>query len=134
MWKRKSLKEIERQIAQTLREEREVIFAYLYGSFLEKDNFRDIDLALYLKRNSIITAVNLQTKLSRILGLPPDILDVRLLNGILKHPDAFTLLYLERIFKEGKLIVNKDPKLLADFLEKYSNKYRESEFLLAEVK
>ena len=78
--------------------------------------------------------MDLKIKLSKALNLPCDIFDIRILNGILKNPDAFSLLFLERLFKEGKLIVNKDFKVLSDFLEKYSNKYREAQALLKEVR
>jgi len=124
-----------KKIREFLDSQKKIIFAYLYGSFINSKNFRDIDIAVYLKdKVSFKFIVNLKIKLSKALNLPCDILDIRILNGILKNPDAFSLLFLERLFKEGKLIVNKDFKVLGDFLEKYSNKYREAQALLKEAK
>ena len=42
---------IKKNIAGFLREKKEITFAYLFGSFVQKDNFHDIDIALYLARD-----------------------------------------------------------------------------------
>ena len=124
-----------KKIREFLDSQKKIVFAYLYGSFINSKNFRDIDIAVYLKdKVSFKFIVDLKIKLSKALNLPCDIFDIRILNGILKNPDAFSLLFLERLFKEGKLIVNKDFKVLSDFLEKYSSKYREAQALLKEVR
>lgn len=124
-----------KKIREFLDSQKKIVFAYLYGSFINSKNFRDIDIAVYLKdKVSFKFIVDLKAKLSKVLNLPCDIFDIRILNGILKNPDAFSLLFLERLFKEGKLIVNKDFKVLGEFLEKYSNKYREAQALLKEVR
>lgn len=126
---------IERKIKNILNAQREIIFVYLYGSFLSSKNFRDIDIAVYLKNKiSFGFVVDLELKLSKVLNLSFDIFDIRILNGILEDPDAFSLLYLDRLFREGKLIVNKDKEFLGGFLEKYSNRYREAEALISEVR
>jgi len=124
-----------KKIKEFLDSQKKIAFAYLYGSFINSKNFRDIDIAVYLKdKVSFKFIVDLKVKLSKTLNLPCDIFDIRILNGILKNPDAFSLLFLERLFKEGRLIVNKDFKVLGDFLEKYSNRYREAQSLLKEVR
>ena len=33
-----------------LKKHREILFAYLHGSFVKKDTFRDIDVAIYLEK------------------------------------------------------------------------------------
>ena len=125
---------IERKIKNILGRESQIIFAYLYGSFLGSRNFRDIDIAIYLKNKiSFRFIADLELKLSKVLNLSLDIFDIRILNGILENPDAFSLLYLDRLFTEGKLIVNKDFKVLGDFLEEYNLKYREAEGLINEA-
>jgi predicted nucleotidyltransferase len=123
------------KIREVLNREKNISFAYLYGSFVSTNSFRDIDIAIYLKRKIPFKSIaNLEIKLSENLNLSPDVFDVKVLNGILESPDAFSLLYLERLFKEGELIVNKDFEILTDFIEKFSNKYREAEFILSEIK
>lgn len=42
-------KHIENKIAEHLRKRDEVLFTYIFGSFVEKDNYHDIDVAVYLK-------------------------------------------------------------------------------------
>lgn len=129
------MNKIERKIKGVLDAQREITFAYLHGSFLSSKDFRDIDIAVYLKNKiSFGFVVDLKLKLSKVLNLSCDIFDIRILNGILDNPDAFSLLYLDRLFTEGKLIVNKDQEFLGDFLEKYSNRYREAEALISEVR
>ena len=39
----------ERIIADYLKEKQEILFAYIFGSFVQKDNYHDIDIAVYLK-------------------------------------------------------------------------------------
>ena len=124
-----------KKIKEFLDSQKKIVFAYLYGSFINSKNFRDIDIAVYLKdKVSFKFIVDLKVKLAEVLNLSCDIFDIRILNGILKNPDAFSLLFLERLFKEGRLIVNNDFKVLGEFLEKYSNKYREAQALLKEIR
>jgi len=132
-------------IKKILEKEKEIIFAYLYGSFLNfstpnqnkfgsGQGFNDIDIAIYLNaRKPLKFIADLDFKLSKALNVSPDIFDIKILNNILEKPDAFSLLYLERLFSEGKLIVNKDERFLGEFLERYSGKYREAEVLISEV-
>lgn len=57
----------------------EVLFAYLHGSFLSGNRFRDIDVAIYLdhghwtRRASLQYQANLARELSRALHLPVDV-------------------------------------------------------------
>lgn len=128
------MKGIERKIKEILISQKEIVFAYLYGSFTKSKDFRDIDIAVYLKNNPNFTfRADLKIKLAKALGICPDIIDLKVLNDILKSPDGFSLLYLKELFREGKLIVNKDFKRLGKFLEEFSNRYREAEALLTEL-
>jgi hypothetical protein len=125
---------LERKIKNVLAREKEITFAYLYGSFLSSKNFRDIDIAVYLKNKiSFKFIVDLKMKLSMSLGLSPDIFDLRVLNRILENPDAFRFFYLKRLFREGRLLVNNNFKVWSDLLEEYSLKYREAEGLISEA-
>ena len=57
----------------------EVLFAYLHGSFVSGNKFRDIDVAVYLdhgrwtRRASLQYQANLAKDLSRTLRLPVDV-------------------------------------------------------------
>lgn len=124
----------EEKIREFLNSKKEVIFAYLYGSYLKKKDFHDIDIGLYLKvRVSLKFIANLKIEIASALGVPADIIDLRVFNHILDNPDSFCLLYLKKVLEEGKLLVNKNPKVLSDFLEDFSSRYREVEFLLSQV-
>ena len=48
---KKQKKEILKKITSILKKDKKVVFAYSFGSFLDKKaNFRNIDIGLYLKR------------------------------------------------------------------------------------
>ena len=57
----------------------EVLFAYLHGSFVNGNKFRDIDVAVYLnhkrltRRASLQHQTNLSRELSRAIRLPVDV-------------------------------------------------------------
>ncbi len=69
--------EIVRRVAAKLRNELEVLFAYLYGSFIESDPFYDIDLGVYLShptaKKATAIAVEVAERLSSPLKLPVDV-------------------------------------------------------------
>ena len=44
-------KQIKNKIAEYLQERYEIIFAYIFGSIVEKEYFHDIDVAVYLSDN-----------------------------------------------------------------------------------
>jgi len=45
------------EIANIIAGFKEIDVAYLFGSFLEKDEFNDIDLALGLSQNNLLTHI-----------------------------------------------------------------------------
>ena len=122
------------KIGKILKREKNIVFAYLYGSYLFSNKFNDIDIAVYLKRPSFGYIADLKMKLAGVLKAPSDFIDITMLNDILMSLDAFSLLYLERVLKEGKLATCHNYDLWSDFLEKYSNKYRASEAILDEAR
>ncbi len=98
-------KEIINKLARALKEREEVIFAYLHGSFLTHD-FRDIDIAVYLKENKdVLYEVELGVELEKILKFP---VDVRVLNSA---PLAFRF----KVIKDGLLLFSKDERIRSDF-------------------
>jgi len=117
-----------------LAKDERIVFAYAYGSFLEEESFRDVDLALYLREspeNPFVLTSDLKTELSRRakkegLNLIADRFDVQIINHA-----PFT--FLRRIFKEGVLLLDRNPDLRTDVVESISFKYRECAGLLAEI-
>lgn len=120
-------------ISESLKREESVIFAYLYGSFAEESPIaRDIDIAVYSgeKDDSFLLQANLKIKLSDELekngiDISPDDIDVRIINDA---PYDFVIDILDR----GILLVDKDPKLRTDFIERISLLYRINEIVLQE--
>ncbi len=111
-----------------------VIFAYIYGSFVKEQFFRDIDIGIYIKNseeNPLVISPDIKTQLSRVvkrenMDLTADQFDVQIINQA-----PFT--FLKRVFKEGILLVDRDPELRTDLVEYVSSKYRECTGLLAEA-
>lgn len=99
---------IEKGVADFLRERPEIISAYLHGSFLESD-FRDIDIAVYLtgigKGEALQYELNLENELNKLTGFS---VDVRILNHA---PLSFRF----SVIKNGHLLFSKDEKVRCDF-------------------
>ncbi len=122
-------------IGNVLDQNPSVIFAYLYGSSINQNLFKDIDIAVYAVPDCdpFLLSADLKIALSEKTGIPPDVFDVRIVNQLLVQGDLFTLLYLKDVLGHGGLLVDKDDELRSSFIEAYSMKYRECEGLIAEV-
>jgi predicted nucleotidyltransferase len=82
--------------------------AYLFGSFATADFFSDIDLGVIIKNdraNLMLFELELESRLEKICGHP---VDVRVLN---RAPLSFC----QNVIKYGKVILDRDPNLRADF-------------------
>jgi len=92
-----------------LTEEREVVFAYLYGSFMES-GARDIDIAIYVDEGLVDDALRYQlrlsTKIEMAVRFPVDVL-------ILNH--APMRLQYQAI--RGRLLICKDDETRLRFVE-----------------
>ena len=114
--------------------DKRILFAYVYGSFPNAETFRDIDIAIYVenyKENPYLISSDLKTELSRSIrkenmNFTADQFDIQIINEA-----PFT--FLKRIFKEGILLIDRDPELRTDLIEYVSLKYRECAGLLAEA-
>lgn len=129
-------KEIVEKIKKVLEEQKEVIFAYLFGSFKDFHKFNDIDIAVYCDESVIDSPFeftsDLKIALSETTALYPDFFDITLINYCIKSDRADSLLILSEIF-DGVLLVDKNPELRTTLIEKTSAQIRESEGILAEV-
>ena len=89
----------------------EVAFAYLYGSFAEGEAFHDVDVGAYLRPPApeapTLRALDMAQRLSARVRLP---VDVRILN-------AAPVTFLYHVLR-GRLLINRDPDLLGDVMER----------------
>lgn len=105
------------KIKQTLSKEKDIVFAFIFGSFLDSPSFKDIDIGVFadsIKEDEIFDyELKLSTTLAKVIKFPFDRLDVRVLNYA---PPSFQ----SNIFARGKLLFSKDDDFLAELLEKRS--------------
>lgn len=109
-----------RTIQEVLEDNPNIIFAYLYGSIVESDHFKDVDIALYAIQGgagSLRLEAEVQIKLSEKSGLSPDFFDVRVIN---KAPVSFAI----RVLTKGKHLLSRDEELRSDYIERISSTYR----------
>ena len=107
--------ELTRRLAEALKPEPDVVFAFLHGSFARGEPFHDIDVAVYLVGASDGhggRALDLADRLSQSLEYPAD---VRALN---EAPLPFQFHVLQ-----GTLLVSHDDERLAGFIEHVGLRY-----------
>jgi len=133
MLKKKEREIIIKVIKEILQKDPRVIFSYLFGSFLDGENFNDIDVGVYVKEevNPFVLQAELKTKISEELGKEgykkeADFFDVRVLNEA-------PFYILGEIMSEGLLLVDKDFDLRSRIAEEISFKYRECAGMLREA-
>lgn len=99
-----------------LSQDQRIIFAYLFGSFINEDTFRDIDVAIYHQEKSgTPLEFELSEKLTSALNFQ---VEVRTLNDA---PLPFQM----SVLREGKLLFSHDENFRTDFIEKVSRRYWE---------
>ena len=110
-------REVREKIKQTLLTRKEIVFAFIFGSFLDSPSFRDIDIGVYLKsikKEDIFDyELNLAEKIAKKCHLALDIVEIKVLNFA---PSSF----LNNIFNRGQLLFCKNYQLLSDLIENTS--------------
>jgi len=87
----------------------DVLFAYIFGSFTSKNNFRDIDIGIFITNLDDIDILNYEFEIEKRLEDSLNIeFDVRVIN---KAPSSFVY----HILKNNILVVDRDKLLRADF-------------------
>ena len=121
-------------IKEVLTKDSRLVFAFAYGSFVTEESFRDIDIGVYVKdreTNPFMISSEIKTQLSLFakgkgVNFSADHFDVKVINDA-----PFT--FLNRVFKEGVLLLDNDPNIRTDMVEYVSLKYRECAGILAEA-
>lgn len=112
-----------------------VVFAYLYGSFIEADNFFcDIDIAVYSKSGENQHALSVQIKehladmfsMRELADFAADDFDVRIINEA-----AYD--FVINIIDKGLLIVSKDEEIRTSYIEHICTEYRLNQIVLDEA-
>ncbi len=117
-------KELTKIIKETLQSRPEVDFAYLYGSFTDKEErpVRDIDIAVY---------VNTEKAKEDILQYTTDLMLQIRERGVLVPLDIYVindvpLTLLHHILANGKILFYRDEDFLTDLIEKTTYRYFEA--------
>lgn len=109
--------EIIKKTKEILAKKEEVIFAFIFGSFLDSPSFRDIDVGIYIKGINKDEVSDYELRVSKEIadecGLSFDIFEVKVLNFA-------PIPFLNNIFNKGKLLFSNDYKLLTDLIEETS--------------
>ena len=117
---------IRRTLVAVLESEPGLEFAWLHGSFLAADAFRDIDIGVHLNAAAevrIQRGVELAVRLDQEIGFP---IDVRVLN------DA-PVTFLFHVFREGRLLLSRNDERLADLVERTVREYLDAAPLLRQA-
>lgn len=92
-------------------------FSYIFGSFIQDNFFRDIDIGIYLKNINENEVFDYEFKISNEISLKCkidiELIDVRVLNFA---PFPFLL----NVFKDSILLFTKDEEFLTDLIEETS--------------
>jgi len=96
-------------IASRLKKRKNIIFAYIFGSFAQEEKFSDIDIGVFVSEKISQEPLNfefdLEEEIQSFTHLP---VDVRIINHA-------PLSFVYHVIKEGILIVDKDAGKRADF-------------------
>lgn len=82
----------------------DIVFAYLFGTFLHGESFEDIDIAVFLKRPlelPLKQAIRLADELWRTLGKPAFEFDVKILNSA-------PLYFQYEVIRSGVVLCSRD--------------------------
>ncbi len=116
-FKPKKRQEITKKIKQIISKRKEIVFAFVFGSFLDSPSFRDIDIGVYVKDFKKDKIFDYELELSKIIAnacnLPFDIIEVKVLN---LTPNSF----LNNIFSRGKMLFSKNDQFLSNIIENTS--------------
>lgn len=119
----KEKREVKEKIASFLKKQKEISFAFIFGSFLEKEpiGFRDIDIAIFLnpskisEKESFDYETELACQIGKLISFPADKIDIKILNFA---PTSFQ----NNVFSRGELLFARDSDFLTSLIEEVSSK------------
>jgi len=103
--KEKIIKEISSDLFQG---HSEILTVYIFGSFISMQSFSDIDIGIVTAmdlRQPLAFELELENRLEKTIKYP---VDIRVLN---QAPLSFS----QNVFRTGRIIIDKDPNMRADF-------------------
>jgi len=103
--KEKIIKEISSHLFQV---HAEILFVYIFGSFISMRSFSDIDVGIVTMMDlskPLAYELELENRLEKTIKYP---VDVRILN---QAPISFS----QNVFRTGRVIIDKNPNIRADF-------------------
>ncbi|NHB69830.1 nucleotidyltransferase domain-containing protein [Bacteroidales bacterium M08MB] len=99
-------------ITNVLKNQEDIVFVYLFGSFVSKEKYQDIDIAIYTSNDhSLLFLGEIQTELEMAVGRKIDIIH---LNNIISQNPALA----HEIVSKGLIVVDKEPLTQKNFKEK----------------
>lgn len=106
-----------------LADQSEIVFAYIFGSFVKGEKYRDIDIAIYGSDSFALTKIGfMQAELNKKTGKEVDIVD---LHNLYKKKPAFAF----NIVTSGKLLFNNDQEIHTIFKRKVLINYFDTAYL-----
>ena len=114
------------RLVSRLKKDSEIIFAYVYGSFIKREFFRDLDVAVWLKNPSKAFGyvVNFSVRLEIELGVP---VNVQVLNFA---PLPFKF----HVLTEGKLLYSRDEVFRVQLVDGVIRNYLDLKLITAPAK
>jgi len=119
----------EEKISKVLKRHKNIIFAYIFGSFARKEARADsdIDIAIFLKNPDVIDKnpmfeIELALEIEKFLNRP---VDVRILNN---KPLIFT----DQVLRYGKILFSRNNKERINFETKMLDLYLDFKYLMEE--
>lgn len=105
--------EIQKSIQHLLERKNEIVFAYLFGSFVEEDSYNDIDIGIFVKSNDYKEIAASKTNYDILLALEIEKITKTSIDIIIMNNAPDHLIYS---ISKGILIVNCDDDLRVDFI------------------
>ncbi len=106
-----------KEMASRIKKRKNIIFAYIFGSFVRDDEFSDIDIGIFCKKLENIDPLSFEFELEKdINSITKFPVDVRIINHA---PVSFVF----AVIKEGLLVKDEDPNKRADFEGMIFKKY-----------
>lgn len=116
-------KKIRSQIRDYLARQDDVIFVYLFGSFVGQDRYRDIDIGAYMDHSvDLVRLGHIKAALDKQIKSKVDLV---FLNKVPDKKPAFGF----QVITQGELLINKDIAVHRNFQERMLHHYFDTAYL-----